>query len=187
MPVTTFQLLTYDRYIGSFEISAVLRNGVHIIPVHVPVHESHSAQAVVAAYRTAAEEATCSVRGILFCNPHNPHGHICPVEIIDALLQYCEEADLHFVSDEIYALSTFGAIDQHPTGCGEMIESPATEFASVLSRDLQGLGVNGSRVHLLYSISKDLGSSGIRLVGLSPSKTFYLLTDSTTGLSCHTS
>ncbi|RYP29375.1 hypothetical protein DL767_006761 [Monosporascus sp. MG133] len=151
---------------GSFEISAVLRNGVKLIPVHVPFHETHSAHAVVSAYKTAAENASCNVRGILFCNPHNPYGHICPVEVIDALLQYCEEADLHFVSDEIYALSTFGAIDQDSTGSSERLESPSTDFVSVLSTDLQKLGVNGSRIHLLYSISKDLGSSGLRLVRL---------------------
>lgn len=144
----------------------MLRNGVKLIPVHIPFDQAHSARAVVAAYRTATEEATCKVRGILFCNPHNPHGHICPVEIIDALLQYCEDADLHFVSDEIYALSTFGAID-NIRGCGKMLESPVTEFVSVLSRDLKKLGIDGSRVHVLYSISKDLGSSGIRLVCLS--------------------
>ncbi|KAL2759317.1 hypothetical protein ACRALDRAFT_2038215 [Sodiomyces alcalophilus JCM 7366] len=148
---------------GSFEISAVLRNGVHLIPVHVPFEETHSPRAVVAAYQTAAENAPCNVRGILFCNPHNPYGHIAPVEVIDALLQYCEESDLHFVSDEIYALSTFGAIDPDERGRSKKFESPSTEFVSVLSRDLHKLGVNGSRVHLLYSISKDLGSSGIRL------------------------
>lgn len=157
--------LSTTAKIGSFEISAVLRNGVKLIHVHIPSHEAHSAQAIVTAYRAATEEATCNVRGILFCNPHNPHGNVYPTEAIDALLQYCEEADLHFVSDEIYALSTFGVIDEDKRGCGKLLESPVTEFVSVLSRDLQELGVNGSRVHLLYSISKDLGSSGIRLVG----------------------
>ncbi|KAF2092843.1 PLP-dependent transferase [Rhizodiscina lignyota] len=148
---------------GTFEISAVLRNGVRILPVHVPPHESGSPQAVVEAYRTVANEATCNVRGILFCNPDNPHGHISTVQVIDALLQYCEQEDLHFVSDEIYALSTFGAIKEDYAGCGEVFESPASDFVSVLSRDLRKLGVNSSRVHLIYSISKDFGGSGMRL------------------------
>lgn len=77
--------------------------------MHVPLEETSSPRAVVAAYRAAAKSAPCAVRGILFCNPHNPYGHIAPVGVIDAMLQYCEEADLHFVSDGIYALSTFGA------------------------------------------------------------------------------
>ena len=142
----------------------MLRNSVQLVLVHVPFNESHSAQAVVAAYRAAVEGTTCKVRGLLFCNPHNPHGHICPVEVIDALLQYCEEADVHFISDEIYALSTFGAMNEDFTGYSEIFKSPASQFVSVLSRDLQELGVDGSRVHLLYSISKDFGSSGLRFV-----------------------
>ena len=142
----------------------MLRNGVQLVLVHVPFDKAHSAEAVVAEYRAAVEGTRCRVRGLLFCNPHNPHGHICPVEVIDALLQYCEETDIHFVSDEIYALSTFGAIDEGSTGYSEVFKSPASQFVSVLSRDLQILGVNGSRVHLLYSISKDFGSSGLRFV-----------------------
>ncbi|ROT43791.1 PLP-dependent transferase [Sodiomyces alkalinus F11] len=135
-------LLVMAPFWGSFEISAVLRNGARLIPVRVPFHETHSPRAVVTAYQTAADKASCNVRGILFCNPHNPHGHITPVEVIDALLQYCEDADLHFVSDEIYALSTFGAINQDVTPgantrSSESFESPSAEFVSVLLRDLR--------------------------------------------------
>jgi gliotoxin/aspirochlorine biosynthesis aminotransferase len=149
---------------GSFEVSAVLRNGVRLIPVHVAFEKTHSTKEVVAAYRAAAGK-TDRVRGLLFCNPHNPHGHIHPVEVIEALLQYCEETDIHFVSDEIYALSTFGDVKKPRGGSVDMFESHTAEFVSVLSRNLTELGVKRSRVHLLYSISKDLGSSGMRLVG----------------------
>nr|QSQ85918.1 aminotransferase [Preussia typharum] len=148
---------------GSFEVSAVLRNGVKIIPVYVPTHDSASAQEVVAAYRAAAEQAACTVRGILFCNPHNPSGHISNVEVIDALLQYSEQADLHFISDEIYALSTFGTLETAKDAYGETSHSASTEFVSVLQRDLMALGVQAWRVHQIYSISKDFGSSGLRL------------------------
>ncbi|TWU74044.1 hypothetical protein ED733_002568 [Metarhizium rileyi] len=148
---------------GSFQVSAVLRNGVKLIPVHVPFQDNQSADAVIQSYRTAAEGFGSRVRGILFCSPHNPYGHIFPEHIIDALLQYCEEEDLHFVSDEIYALSTFGIIQPPASGLGSRFESPASHFVSVLSRDLEKLGVSGSRVHMLYSISKDMGSSGLRL------------------------
>ncbi|KAL7942001.1 PLP-dependent transferase [Trichoderma barbatum] len=148
---------------GSFQVSAVLRNSVRLIPVYVPIEQSHCANEIVQAYRSAAQEAPCNVRGILFCNPHNPYGHICPPDAIDGLLQYCQEANLHFVSDEIYALSTFGDLDEPPARCKGVFESPEKEFFSVLSRDLDVLSVERSRVHILYSISKDFGCSGIRL------------------------
>lgn len=57
-------------------------------------------------------------------------------------------------------------VDQDEKGYSRGFESPSTQFVSVLSRDLHELGVDGSRVHLLYSISKDFGCSGIRLVCL---------------------
>lgn len=104
------------------------------------------------------------MRGILFCNPHNPYGHICPAEAIDLLVQYAQEADLHFVSDEIYALSTFGDSGALPKRSKQVFDSPATQFVSVLSRDLDALGVDRTRIYVLYSISKDFGCSGIRLV-----------------------
>ncbi|KAL7905942.1 PLP-dependent transferase [Trichoderma velutinum] len=148
---------------GSFQISAVLRNSVRLIPVYVPFGQSQCASDIVQAYRSAVQKASCQVRGILFCNPHNPHGHICLTEAIDGLLQYCQEANLHFISDEIYALSTFGDRDESSVRCKGAFHSPETEFVSVLSRDLDALCVERSKVHVLYSISKDLGCSGIRL------------------------
>ncbi|KAH0490129.1 hypothetical protein TgHK011_001612 [Trichoderma gracile] len=148
---------------GSFQVSAVLRNSVQLIPVYVSPEQSHSARDVVQAYRDAADKATCKVRGILFCNPHNPYGHICPTEAIDGLLQYCQQANLHFVSDEIYALSTFGVLAQSSKENKGVYVSPETQFVSVLSRDLSLLEVERSRVHVLYSISKDFGCSGMRL------------------------
>ncbi|KAL6862023.1 PLP-dependent transferase [Trichoderma novae-zelandiae] len=148
---------------GSFQVSAVLRNSVQLIPVYVPPEQSHSARDIVQAYRDAADKATCKVRGILFCNPHNPYGHICPAEAIDGLLQYCQKDNLHFVSDEIYALSTFGDLGESSETSKKVYRSPETEFVSVLSRDLGLLEVERSRVHVLYSISKDFGCSGIRL------------------------
>ncbi|CAH0047600.1 unnamed protein product [Clonostachys solani] len=159
-------LLVATPYWGSFEVSSVLRNGVKLISVPISYNESLCAQSIVEAYRAAAENTTHKVRGLLFCNPHNPWGHICSVEIIDALLQYCEQADIHFVSDEIYALSTFGRIILPSSGSAEGSEkfvSPDAKFVSVLSRDLTELGVNGERVHVVYSISKDFGCSGLRL------------------------
>jgi aspartate/methionine/tyrosine aminotransferase len=154
-----------SRFTGSFQISAVVRNNVKIIPVHITLEDSKTAQGVVAAYRSASRSAASKVRGILFCNPHNPSGHIARPEVVDLLLQYCEEAEIHFISDEIYALSTFETPGNISNASRKIFQSPATNFVSVLHRDLGGLGVCPSRVHQVYSISKDLGCSGLRLVG----------------------
>lgn len=69
-------------------------------------------------------------------------------------MKFCEDHDIHYISDEVYALST--------------IESPMsaelTPFISALSIDPSQAGCSPSRVHVIWSISKDFGSSGIRLV-----------------------
>lgn len=166
------RLVLILEFIGSFEVSSVLRNGVTLVPVAFPPNDPQTAKSVVDAFRNAAEKSSHKVRGLLFCNPQNPSGHIYSVKVLDALLQYCEETNIHFVSDEIYALSTFGRISLPPgtQGFGQKFESPATEFVSVLSRDLHELGVSGSRVHVIYSLSKDFGCSGIRFVSLGRSR-----------------
>ncbi|RHZ44668.1 aminotransferase gliI [Aspergillus thermomutatus] len=140
---------------GGFETSFVLRTNVtafHVTPpsdVHLPdVSVDHLVSTYIAAYERALREAPCRIKAMLVCNPHNPCGHIYPVEVIQALLQFAQRHDLFYISDEIYALST---IDER------------TPFASVLSIDVSALGVDLARVFTLYSISKDLGSSGLRL------------------------
>lgn len=139
-----------------------MRNGVKLIPVAVPAL-TRDPLAIVQHYRRALQAADCTVRGVLFCNPHNPRGQIYPSDIIEALLCFCEENNLHFVSDEIYALSTFGS-GWAPCESSRIHKAQTTSFTSVLQMRLDTLGVNASRVHTLYSISKDLGSSGLRLV-----------------------
>lgn len=136
-----------------------MRNHVQIVPVHCPPPPCSPAE-YVACFRNALRSSPRRVRAVLLCNPQNPQAHMHARGTIEALLQFCEEADLHFVSDEIYALSAFGPLP----GCGGL-QSPSLAFDSVLTMDLERLRVDASRVHLLYSISKDFGSSGLRMVG----------------------
>ncbi|KAF7154855.1 hypothetical protein CNMCM5623_003113 [Aspergillus felis] len=141
---------------GGFETSFVLRSNVtavHVTPPSnsdnsVPEDADHLVSAYVAAYERALRQAPCRIRAILVCNPHNPCGHIYSTKVIQALLQFAQRHDLFYISDEIYALST---LDEQ------------TPFTSVLSIDVSALGVDLARVFTLYSISKDLGSSGLRL------------------------
>lgn len=40
-------------------------------------------------------------------NPHNPLGRPYPRETLLAYARFCEERDLHLVSDEIYGMSVY--------------------------------------------------------------------------------
>lgn len=84
-------------------------------------------------------------RAIIITNPGNPIATILPDEI---LLEYCriaERHNLHLISDEIYALGVFSSSD--------FPKKP--KFRSMLSFDLRKEGIDPSRVHVVYGMSKD--------------------------------
>ncbi|KAI1271680.1 pyridoxal phosphate-dependent transferase [Xylaria sp. FL0933] len=148
-----------------FGLASNLRNDDRLIPVARPPSYANKEQAMQH-YLKAMESAPCRIRGIIVCNPQNPYGHIYPRFWMEAILQFCEAHDIHYISDEIYGMSTFG-----PSSSGASLseksqpifDSPETTFTSVFSFNLGKLGVNPARVHCIYGISKDLGSSGLRL------------------------
>ncbi|PKX95390.1 aminotransferase gliI [Aspergillus novofumigatus IBT 16806] len=138
---------------GGFETSFVLRSNVTAVHVTPPSDSEsgdldHLVATYIESYERALRRAPCRIKAILVCNPHNPCGHVYPREVIQALLQFAQRHNLFYISDEIYALST---LDER------------MPFTSVLSIDVSALGVDLARIFTLYSISKDLGSSGLRL------------------------
>ncbi|KAG7434210.1 putative aminotransferase gliI [Fusarium oxysporum f. sp. raphani] len=150
-----------------FGIASNLRNDDRLIPVTIPVGLS-SPEQLIKLYRKAMEAATCRIRGIIVCNPMNPSGHIYPTHWLEAILQFCEEQDIQYIADEIYGMSAWEL--QQPKTLktfsekGPIVfESPETKFTSALSLDMERLKVNPARIHVVYALSKDLGSSGLRL------------------------
>jgi aspartate/methionine/tyrosine aminotransferase len=86
-------------------------------------------------------------KAIILTNPHNPMGTVYSKENLLAIVQWCRQHRIHFISDEIYALSVFN-------------ESPDSKFvriASVLDNQLN------DDVHILWGLSKDFGLSGFRV------------------------
>jgi aspartate/methionine/tyrosine aminotransferase len=66
-----------------------------------------------------------------------------PKDSIIAMMRFCAKHDLHYLSDEIYALSVF-----------ENTTSPqATAFTSVLSIDTAGI-IDAGQVQVLYGCAK---------------------------------
>ncbi|CAI7658003.1 unnamed protein product [Penicillium manginii] len=145
-----------------FAVTSKLRNNVRIVPVSYSKRPQNAAD-IINHYSEAMKMATCPIRALILCNPHNPLGQIYPTPWLEAMLQFCEARNIHFISDEIYALSNFGATryDQHVNP--DRVIGLETKFTSVLSIDLERLGVDPARVHVAYSVSKDFGSSGVRL------------------------
>jgi aspartate/methionine/tyrosine aminotransferase len=94
------------------------------------------------------------VRALMLCHPHNPLGRCYPREVVVQLMRLCERYKVHFISDEIYALSVWeNTVDQAP---------PPVRFESALSIDLAGI-IDPRLVHVLWGLSKDFGANGMRL------------------------
>jgi aspartate/methionine/tyrosine aminotransferase len=85
-----------------------------------------------------------SVKGFLFCNPSNPLGEVYSLEVAERLMKVCAKFEMHFISDEVYALSVY---------------DKEVAFKSILS--LQDV-VDPSRTHFMWGMSKDLGIAGFR-------------------------
>jgi 1-aminocyclopropane-1-carboxylate synthase len=103
------------------------------------------------------------VRTLLLTNPNNPLGTIYSEDTVKEMLRWCLRNKIHYVSDEIYALSVY---KKH------LEDTDASPFISALTL-AQHLVSKGEflqehvdlYVHLVYGMSKDWCASGLR-VGL---------------------
>ncbi|KNG89076.1 hypothetical protein ANOM_002929, partial [Aspergillus nomiae NRRL 13137] len=96
--------------------------------------------------------AGIKVRSLIITNPHNPLGCYYSTEALQDIARFCNKHNIHMISDEIYAHSTYSN-EQFPN---------ATTFNSILSLDLSEI-IDQNLVHILYGISKDYGASGLRV------------------------
>ena len=112
---------------------------------------------LIDALERALQSASCPVKGLVISNPHNPLGRCYSKSLLEECLKFCQRHGIHLISDEVFALNTLmGASNRHPQW-----------FVSVLNLNPESLGCDESRVHVIWSLSKVFGVSGIRLVSLS--------------------
>lgn len=124
------------------------RTGVKIIPIHCD--SSNNFQVTRQALESAFEEAKSKkiqVRGILITNPSNPLGATIERSNLEDILDFAVRKNIHLVSDEIYSGSAF---------C-------SSEFVSIAEVLDSRNYMDSERVHIVYSLSKDLGLPGFRV------------------------
>lgn len=112
--------------------------------------------AAVAKYEAAlieAEEKGIRIRALVLCNPHNPLGQSYPKETIIGLLKLSNKYKIHFLSDEIYALSIYD---------NKAFAPNFVPFHSVLSIDVERY-IDPKHVQFIYGLSKDFAASGLRI------------------------
>ncbi|CAH9069014.1 unnamed protein product [Cuscuta europaea] len=103
--------------------------------------------ALESAYNEALDK-NITVKGLLINNPSNPLGTVLDRETLKEIVRFINDKSIHLICDEIYAGTVFGT----------------TEFVSV-AEIIQEVRCNHDLIHIIYSLSKDLGFPGFR-VGL---------------------
>ncbi|KAF5335726.1 hypothetical protein D9611_009629 [Ephemerocybe angulata] len=144
-------ILIARPYYHGFDMALGALDNIKVQGAHVPLHEAFTTKELDH-LELALHEAGTKVQAVFLVNPQNPYGRCYPKEVLEAYCRFCEQHDLHLVSDEIYALSTF---------CSRDVPTPQP-FISILSLDLESLSVKESRVHMLYGMSKDFDANGFR-------------------------
>lgn len=140
---------------GMFSHDVTTRNGIHLIGVpcdditearfHQHIRPGRPQPEIINRLETAAAEQRRlgrRVSALLIANPDNPYARCYTSELLRYMADFCQKESMHFVVDEIYALSG------------------GANFTSVLSLDLRDAAGN---VHVLFGMSKDFGLGGCRV------------------------
>ncbi|KAM0055276.1 putative 1-aminocyclopropane-1-carboxylate synthase [Helianthus debilis subsp. tardiflorus] len=138
-------------YYPGFDRDLKWRTGAEIVPIHCSSLNGFriTKSALEDAYKQA-EKQNLKVKGVLVTNPSNPLGTSLSLHELDLLVNFISSRNIHLVSDEIYS--------------GTVFSSPS--FISIMevlkNKNLMNTEI-AKRVHIVYSLSKDLGLPGFRI------------------------
>ncbi|KAL6636994.1 hypothetical protein ACP70R_024566 [Stipagrostis hirtigluma subsp. patula] len=137
-------------YYPGFDRDLKWRTGAEIVPVHCTSADGFrvTRAALDDAYRRA-QKRRLRVKGVLITNPSNPLGTTAPRADLEMLLDFVAAKGIHLVSDEIYSGTAFAE-----PGFVSVLEVLAAR---------RGAADLSERVHVVYSLSKDLGLPGFRV------------------------
>ncbi|GKD17017.1 1-aminocyclopropane-1-carboxylate synthase 3 [Tanacetum coccineum] len=138
-------------YYPGFDRDLKWRTGAEIVPIQCS--SSNSFKITKSALEDAYEQAQkqdLKVKGILVTNPSNPLGTTLSLHELDLLVNFISNKNIHLISDEVYSGTVFGS----------------SNFISIMevlkNKNLANAEVS-KRVHIVYSLSKDLGLPGFRI------------------------
>ncbi|XP_073042848.1 LOW QUALITY PROTEIN: 1-aminocyclopropane-1-carboxylate synthase-like [Primulina eburnea] len=95
-----------------------------------------------------ARESSIKIKGLLLNNPSNPLGTVLDRETLTDSLNFTKEKKIHLICDEIYSATVF-----RQPGFISVAEIVQENIASC----------NLDLIHIVYSLSKDLGFPGFRV------------------------
>lgn len=116
------------------------------------------------AYESVSDKSR--VRALIVTNPHNPFAQCYHERDLREAIVFCQTHGLHYISDELYAMSDLQRKHGYDGNRGVPFTSALrlTHESPELAQKLTTL--SPSKIHIIWSLSKDFGSSGLRLVRL---------------------
>lgn len=137
-------------YYPGFDRDLRWRTGVQIVPVNCESSNNFriTKEALEAAYQKAKED-NINVKGLIITNPSNPLGITLDKETLKSLVTFINEKNIHLLCDEIYAATVFNSPEF--VSISEVIQDDDMKY---INRDL---------IHMVYSLSKDMGLPGFRV------------------------
>jgi aspartate/methionine/tyrosine aminotransferase len=139
---------------GAYEVFLNIHTGIVPVPVPVTSIDDVFGTGMIPTLEKGLRESPVPIKAIVITNPHNPLGRCYSKENLVSLIQFCHRNNLHLISDEVFALSEHGCSD---------LRKPR-KFTSALAIDVVALGCDPAKIHVIWSVSKDLGATGARLV-----------------------
>ncbi|XP_047972358.1 1-aminocyclopropane-1-carboxylate synthase-like [Salvia hispanica] len=141
-------LLVPTPYYPGNDRDLTWRTGVKLVPV---VCESRDAfqitrAALEAAYKQA-QDSNIRVKGLLLNNPSNPLGTVIDRQTLQLSLDFTADKNIHLICDEIYSATVSG-------------QPGFTSIAEIVQENPH---CNLDLIHIVYSLSKDLGFPGFRV------------------------
>ncbi|KAJ1416136.1 Pyridoxal phosphate-dependent transferase, major domain [Sesbania bispinosa] len=135
-------------YYAGFDRDLRWRTGVQLVPVICESTNNFklTRKALECAFEKAKED-NVRIKGLLITNPSNPLGTIMDREILRTVVSFINEKQIHLVCDEIYAATVFS----HPG---------FISIAEIIEEDTE---CNRDLIHIVYSLSKDMGFPGFRV------------------------
>jgi len=140
-------LLIFDR----FDRDLKWRTGVEVVPMHCSSSNGFriTSSALKQAYQKA-QKLNLKVKGVLVTNPSNPLGITMTKTELNHLIDFAIEKNIHIISDEIYS--------------GTVFDPPKfVSIMEVVNERTSSINNIRNRIHIIYSLSKDLGVPGFRV------------------------
>ncbi|XP_057802779.1 1-aminocyclopropane-1-carboxylate synthase-like [Salvia miltiorrhiza] len=141
-------LLVPTPYYPANDRDLTWRTGVKLVPVVCDSSNDFkmTLSGLEAAYKTA-QDSNVKVKGLLLNNPSNPLGTVLDREALTMALRFTNDRNIHLICDEIYSATVF--------------DEPG--FISIAEIAQENPNCNTDLIHIVYSLSKDLGFPGFRV------------------------